>query len=117
MTKKRKRRVGGSQAKRHAVATRRYPMLKHLTRNMPLVEPLDQAQIERIDHESMRILEEVGVIFRDPTALQHWREAGAKVVGERVYTDRAHIKELIKTIPLGALQKDKTPVIHVQVIQ
>ncbi|MGB1249679.1 MAG: trimethylamine methyltransferase family protein [Candidatus Promineifilaceae bacterium] len=106
---KRKRRSGGSQAKRHSIAVRRDPMLPHLTRNMPVVEPLDQAQIERIDHESMRILEEVGVIFRDKIALQHWRDAGAKVEGERVYADRAHIKELIKSIPTDITLNARDP--------
>ncbi len=96
---RRKRREGGSPARRHAIATRKIPMLKHLTRNLPCVEPLDQSQIERIDHESMRILEEVGVVYRDPVALRQWQEAGARVDGETVYADRALIKELIKTIP------------------
>jgi trimethylamine--corrinoid protein Co-methyltransferase len=33
----------------------------------------------------MRILEEVGVVFRDPIALEDWRKAGVRVDGERVY--------------------------------
>ena len=111
-TKTRRRRVGGSAAKRHAVATRKVPMLPQLTRNLPCVEPLDQAQIERIDHESMRILEEVGVDYRDPIALEQWRQAGARIDGQRVYADRGLIKELIKTIPkkltLHARDPEKT---------
>ncbi|MCV6601335.1 MAG: trimethylamine methyltransferase family protein, partial [Cohaesibacter sp.] len=47
----------------------------------------------------MAILEEVGVVFRDPVALQDWKKAGAKVDGERVRFDRAHIRELISSIP------------------
>ncbi len=90
---------GGSRARRKFLANRKTPMLKNLTRGLPVVEPLDQEQIERIDHESMRILEEVGVIFRDPIALEDWRKAGAKIDGERVYFDRAHIRELISTLP------------------
>ncbi len=99
MTASPKSRRRGSAARRHLVSIKKAPMLPHLTRNLPVVEPLDQAQIERIDHESMRILEEVGVIFRDPIGLEDWRKAGARVEGERVYVDRHQIRELIKSIP------------------
>ena len=99
MSASRPRKRGGSQARRRSRAERRDPMLGHLSRNLPIVEPLDQQQIERIDHESMRILEEVGVVFRDPIALEDWRKAGVRVDGERVYFDRGHILELISSIP------------------
>jgi len=94
-----KTRRGGSRGRRREKANIRTPMLKTLTRNLPVTEPLDREQIEKIDHESMRILEEVGCDFRDPIALEQWKAAGAKVEGERVYADRTLIKELIKTIP------------------
>ena len=99
MSASRPRKRGGSQARRRSRAERRDPMLGHLSRNLPIVEPLDQQQIEHIDHESMRILEEVGVVFRDPIALEDWRKAGVRVGGERVYFDRGHIRELISSIP------------------
>ena len=109
---KRTRKKGGSGARRKFVAERKEPMLKNLTRGLPLIEPLNQEQIERIDNESLCILEEVGVVFRDPIALEDWRLSGARIDGERVYFDRAHIKELIKTIPthitLHARNPEKT---------
>jgi len=74
-------------------------MLPSLKRGLPYTEPLDEAQVRRIHDASMAILEEVGVDFRDPTALDDWRRAGAKVVGERVYLDRAQVMELIASIP------------------
>ncbi|MBN3563920.1 trimethylamine methyltransferase family protein [Aliamphritea spongicola] len=74
-------------------------MLPGLSRGLPLTEPLDDDQIRRIDHESMRILEEVGVMFRDPIALQQWKDAGAHVEGELVKFDRGMIRELISSIP------------------
>ncbi len=46
----RPRKRGGSQARRRSTAERRDPMLGQLTRNLPIVEPLEQEQIERIDH-------------------------------------------------------------------
>ena len=48
-------------------------MLPALRRNLPLCEIMDPAQVERIDAASMAILEEVGVVFRDPVALADWR--------------------------------------------
>ncbi len=112
MTTKSRRR--GSAARRAAVAIKKDPMLPTLKRNLPVVEPLDQAQIERIDHESMRILEEVGVIFRDPIGLEDWRKAGAKVDGERVYVDRHQIRELIASIPstLSLHARDPKKTVH-----
>ncbi len=47
----------------------------------------------------MDILEEVGVVFRDPIALEDWRKAGADVRGETVHLDRGLVRELIATIP------------------
>ena len=84
-------------------------MLPALTRNLPLCEPLDEEQIRRIDDASMAILEGVGVIFRDPTALQQWKQAGAKVEDERVYFDRAHIRELIASIPSEIIYHARDP--------
>lgn len=74
-------------------------MLPGLKRGLPLTEPMSEEQIHRIDDASMAILEEVGVDFRDPIALEHWRAAGADVQGERVRFDRAMIRELISSIP------------------
>lgn len=74
-------------------------MLPELTRGIPYVELASAEQIERIHDASMAILENVGIDFRDPTALADWNRSGAKVVGERVFPDRGQILELIKSIP------------------
>jgi len=74
-------------------------MLPGLTRKIPLCDVMDGAQVETIDNASMDILENVGVQFRDPIALEDWKKAGAKVVGEMVYLDRGLIRDLIATIP------------------
>ncbi|MEQ8444227.1 MAG: trimethylamine methyltransferase family protein [Alphaproteobacteria bacterium] len=100
-TEPRAARRGGRLARRElrtdrASSSRMLPALK---RNLPLVEPMDQEQVERIDNASMAILEDVGVVFRDDQALADWRGAGAKVVGDRVYLDRHMVRDLISTIP------------------
>jgi len=89
----------GRGARRATRQTRDIAMLPALKRKLPLTEPMSAEQVEKIDAASMDILENVGVVFRDPIALADWTRAGAKVVGETVYLDRAHVRDLIATIP------------------
>jgi trimethylamine--corrinoid protein Co-methyltransferase len=74
-------------------------MLPTLDNKLPPLELLSAEQVERIHWASLSILEDVGVDFRDPIALQQWREAGAQVEGNRVRLDGGLIMELIKSIP------------------
>ncbi len=92
-------RAGGRAARRTTRSTRDITMLPGLTNTLPLCEVMAGAQVDRIDAASMDILENVGVVFRDPIALEDWRRAGARVEGERVYLDRGLVRELITTIP------------------
>lgn len=90
-------------------------MLPTLVNTLPWCEPMDQEQIEKIDNASMAILEEVGVIFRDPIACEQWRKAGAKVDGERAYFDRGLIRELITSIPSTIHYHARNPVNSVDI--
>ncbi|MEM1273901.1 MAG: trimethylamine methyltransferase family protein [Pseudomonadota bacterium] len=92
-------RAGGRQARRALRMARDVTMLPGLNRALPLCEVMDGAQVELIDAASMDILENVGVVFRDPLALQHWREAGAKIADETVYLDRGLVRDLVASIP------------------
>ena len=99
MREKRQRR-GGRAALRKARETRSTAMLPALKRKLPLVEPMDQEQVEKIDNASMDILEDVGVVFRDPQAIDDWNSVGADIRdGDRVHLDRALVRELISSIP------------------
>ncbi len=89
----------GRGARRAIRQTRDIKMLPALKRKLPLTEPMTPEQIEKIDAASMDILENVGVQFRDQIALEDWKRAGAKVVGEMVYLDRHLVRALIATIP------------------
>ena len=89
----------GRGARRAVRQTRNVTMLPALERQLPLTEPMSPEQIDRIDAASMHILETVGVMFRDPIALEDWKRAGARVDGEIVRFDRHMIRELISTIP------------------
>jgi len=92
-------RSGGRAGRRALRTAPDHTMLPALSRKLPLCEPLDEEQIRRLDDASMSILEDVGIVFRDPVALDDWRRAGAKVEDELVYLDREHVRELIRTIP------------------
>jgi len=93
-------RRGGRAALRKQRSKRSSTMLPALKRGLPLVEPMSEEQVEKIDAASMAILEEVGVIFRDDQAVADWRAAGAEIRdGDRVHLDRGLVRELIKSIP------------------
>ncbi|WP_420857467.1 trimethylamine methyltransferase family protein [Marivivens marinus] len=99
MTQAIRSRAGGRAARRAIRTAPNRTMLPGLTGALPLCEVMDGAQVEKIDDASMSILENVGVQFRDPIAIDDWKRAGAKVEGERVYLDRGLVRELIATIP------------------
>lgn len=100
----------GGRAGRRAIRTAPdHTMLPGLRRTLPLCEPLDEEQIRKLDDASMAILEEVGIVFRDPIALADWKRAGAKVEGERVYLDRGLVRELISSIPSSFTYHARNP--------
>ncbi len=100
---------GGRDARRAKRTAPVFEMLPALKSKLPLCEPMDEEQIYKIDNASMAILEEVGVIFRDEIALGQWKQAGARIDGDRVYFDRDHIRELIKTIPAEITYHARNP--------
>jgi trimethylamine--corrinoid protein Co-methyltransferase len=92
-------RRGGRDARRAIRMAPKVDMLPTLKRGLPVVEPMDADQVERIHQASLGILEDVGVVFRDPIALADWKKAGADVRDERVHLDRGLVMELISSIP------------------
>ena len=93
-------RRGGRGARRELRTAIDTTMLPALKRKLPLTEPMSMEQVEKIDNASMDILEEVGVVFRDPQAIADWKAAGADVRdGDRVHLDRNLVRELIASIP------------------
>ncbi len=103
-------RRGGRRARRELRSGHETRMLPALKRNLPLTEPMDPEQVEKIDAASLDILEEVGVVFRDPVAIEDWKQAGAEVRdGDRVHFDRGMIRELIVTIPSSFTYHARNP--------
>lgn len=77
----------------------RQSRLAPVSRKLEPIDILDAEAIGRIHDASCSILEDVGIDFRDPEALEHWREAGADVAGERVRIDRNLLAELVAKAP------------------
>ena len=92
-------RSGGRSSRRAKRAVKVLPMLPTLAGALPLTEPMNEEQVRKVDDASMAILEEVGVVFRDPVAIEDWRRAGARIEGDLVKFDREHIRELVSSIP------------------
>ena len=73
------------------------PVVHHptLVRNIPVFEVANEEGIELIEELAMRIVEQIGVDFRDPESLQIWRDTGAEVTDERVRFGREALLELV----------------------
>lgn len=56
-------------------------------------------ELESIHQASLVVLRDIGLDFLHPTALRLWKEAGARVDGERVRLDVDLIESLIASVP------------------
>ena len=95
----RRTRAGGRAVRHRARVGAPAPMLPPLDLALPYYEVLEEEGVERIHDASMRILEEVGIDFRDDEAIAYWKAARADVDGYRVRIDRALLMELVAKAP------------------
>src|SRR4029450_5440610 len=104
-------RRGGQARPRAERASAPIVQKKYITREIPLYELLTPEGLEIVHEESMTILEEIGIDFRYPPALELWRKAGADVDGDsqRVRFPRGLIMETIKTAPAQYTQHARNP--------
>jgi len=104
-------RRGGQAGRRAERADAPIVQKKYITREIPLYELLNAEGLEIVHEESMTILEEIGIDFRYPPALELWRKAGADVDanGQRVRFPRGLILETIKTAPSQYTQHARNP--------
>lgn len=92
-------RRGGREARRAARTTFQVRSLPALERRLPVYEVLGAEALERLHEAAMRIVEEVGIEFRDGEALDAWRRAGAEVEGQRVRMPRELLLALVAQAP------------------
>ncbi|WP_411351214.1 trimethylamine methyltransferase family protein [Leisingera aquaemixtae] len=97
----RKRRGGGragAAARRGSAALEQMPWQVPVNIDRP-TEPLTEEGIHAIHEGAMRILEEIGVVFLNPEALEIFKQAGVKVEGELVKMDRDFVMEMVGKAP------------------
>ena len=105
------RRPNARDAKRAARAARAGMSVPYITRKIPCYQVLGEAGLTTIENNADRILEEIGIDFReDPEALSIWKAAGADVQGERVRMPRGMCRQLIQaTTPREFVQLARNP--------
>ncbi len=95
------RRSGGREARRaarmHAVAEK----VPFITRTLRPLEVLSEEGLSLIEHNADRILEQVGIEFRDSDALARFRDAGADVDGERVRFPAGMARSIVQATAPG----------------
>ncbi len=99
---KRRRRGGGhagNAARRGLSVIEQMPWAPPVNMDRP-VEPLDEAGIAAIHDGAMRILEEIGIEFLNPEAVEILRgSGGCIIVGENVRMGRDFVMEMIAKAP------------------
>ena len=92
-------RRGGREARRAARTALAVRCLPPLKRKLPLYEVLSEERLEQIHAAAMRILEEIGIEFREDQALATWKAAGADVQDQRVRISRQLLMDLVARTP------------------
>ncbi|MFZ2100226.1 MAG: trimethylamine methyltransferase family protein [Oricola sp.] len=97
---KHRKRGGGrsGNARRSGPVIKQTPWTDVINIDRP-TEPVPPEGVEAIHHGAMRILEEIGIEFLNPEALDILRKAGCRVDGENVRMDRAFVMEMVRKAP------------------
>ena len=98
---------GGADARRAARSKPTIVQMPAIQRRMKEFEVLDDEALAIIEENADKILEEIGIGFKDyPRALDIWEKAGAHVdrEQERVRFPRGMLRELLKTAPSSYVQ-------------
>ncbi len=104
--KRRSRRRGSAREAKRAARSSAVKAQPYIKRKIPVFSILDEEQLTLIESNADRVLEEIGIEFRDDAeVLQMWRDAGADVNGERVRFPKGLCRKLIT---------DNAPAIYTQ---
>lgn len=99
-------------AGRAAVAMR---AIEPLVSNLPLVELLSLAGVEKIHQASLRLLQETGILIIDyPPALETFRQHGAKIEGELVRIEAETLLHFVRQAPPHFTQLARNPANNVK---
>ena len=100
---------GGGREGRKQLRAKAVPSFKTLVRNIPFYDILPGEALDLIHEESCRILEEVGIEFRDDDAVRMWKDAGADVKEYRVRIDRKLLMGLVGKAPSEFTMNARNP--------
>lgn len=103
------RRRGGRSVVAAARMAERTPRLPVIRYGIKPVTAVSEAQLDRIHAASIAILRDIGIDFRDETALRQWRDAGADVQGQRVRLQEDMVMSLIAKAPSRFEMRGRNP--------
>ncbi len=92
-------RKGGRAARREAREAAEFFHNPPLISQVPVYEVANAEGVEQIHELAMRIVEEIGVDFRDEESLEIWRGTDAEIDGERVRVGRDTLLALVQHAP------------------
>lgn len=111
MTLERRRRAGGragNAARGTRAAIAQMPWRIPVNPDRP-TEPLTEEGVAAIHGAAMRILEEIGIAFLNPEALDLLRRAGCRIEGETVRMGRDMVMELVAGCPASFTITPRNP--------
>lgn len=114
----RRGRSGGGAAARRASRSGGGPgpQNSHIVRKIKTYDVLDEEGLSLIEANADRVLEEIGIEFRDDAeALALWRDAGADIRGERVHFPKGLCRTLLQSAPSQFTQHARNPARSVQI--
>jgi len=111
------RRSGGRAGRSASRAASAAPIDPFLTRKIAPFEIVSDEGLEILEHNADRILEAVGIEFRNyPRALELWRDAGADIDGERVRFPAGLCRKIVQdSAPSQYTQHARNPARNVQI--
>ena len=102
-------RKGGRAARRAARVNAPIIHQPALMRNVPVYEVVNAEGVEQIHNLAMRIVERIGVDFRDAESLDIWKKTDAEIQGERVRVSRDTLMSLVDQAPSEYVHHARNP--------
>ena len=102
-------RKGGRAARRAARVNAPIIHQPALMRNVPVYEVVNAEGVEQIHDLAMRIVESIGVDFRDAESLEIWKKTDAEIQGERVRVSRDTLMALVDQAPSEYVHHARNP--------
>ena len=102
-------RKGGRAARRAARVNAPIIHQPALMRNVPVYEVVNAEGVEQIHDLAMRIVEHIGVDFRDAESLDIWKKTDAEIQGERVRVSRDTLMALVDRAPSEYVHHARNP--------